>query len=954
LNASAKLVSVPNVRRRYPAPPLRLILTTVPLVLALVALDFAGWNSAGWNSAGSYFAGSCQARCAWAEEPSTETTARPAEPLQTFHFLTDEEIARWQPAHDVGPLTGTTRGLQIAITGSDPFIIGPPRDYPPDQPLIVKLRVHCDAAGWGQLFYFTQHATEKNSVRFPIPRGVNQDVAVYLPPLGKNYRLRFDPPENAPQFFLERIECARRLQLTAPSWDAPQPPAPLDSSLTLTCDQLALIPTTAGEADDWILQFRSRDIARHHNRLRFGYLSAHSRDSVVWFAGERSATSRWRKVGTALESSWTARDPDGATWQLTRSFTPDGGNAIDVQIKLSVDRPREIVFSPLLMLLSHDQLPGTIKRQAILAGVEYLDAEPSSSTADVEGPGALRRVPYGDKLTFPLMALQRDRHYISVIWRPGADVAPWFDSPDRIFGSSRDVLGLIAPGATRAHRVDGEWLPVQPLGLNPQRPLTARATILAGDGRSVVPAVQQYVERQRWPDLPTAISRDQYVQQAAAGWLETGLHEDGLFRHAIGNGFPLQPAADAVWMTAWLARQTTDRALREQLQVASRRGLERVAAGSEYQAAVGHLLTPVIGLVSDRTPATIEQARQAARGALGRFDADLIARYQPPTKGLDFSRTQPSREANGLAAHAVAQLLQAAIYCGDRELIAAGIERLRKLDRYDDSVPRGAQTWEVPLHTPDILAAAHLVQAYTWGYEWTGEKTFLDRARYWAWTGVPFVYLQQPYPGEVGTYSTISVLGATHWEAPLWIGLPVQWCGLVYADRITRLARHDPEGPWDRLAHGITLSAMHQCYPINHPRRGLLPDSFQLELQLRNAADINPGTLQPLAMRYLTGIPAYDLRVGRRCGLTVQAAGLIRELVERDEQTAEIVIRGWSAEPSVVMIHGLPYAPRLLLDGESPRHPVRFLAESGTLLVTLPAAVERDQRLHLSWGRSPQ
>ena len=36
--------------------------------------------------------------------------------------------------------------------------------------------------------------------------------------------------------------------------------------------------------------------------------------------------------------------------------------------------------------------------------------------------------------------------------------------------------------------------------------------------------------------------------------------------------------------------------------------------------------------------------------------------------------------------------------------------------------------------------------------------------------------------------------------APLWIGLPVQWCGLVYGDAIRGFARHDPSGPWIELA----------------------------------------------------------------------------------------------------------------------------------------------------------
>jgi len=93
-------------------------------------------------------------------------------------------------------------------------------------------------------------------------------------------------------------------------------------------------------------------------------------------------------------------------------------------------------------------------------------------------------------------------------------------------------------------------------------------------------------------------------------------------------------------------------------------------------------------------------------------------------------------------------------------------------------VPRGAQTWEVPLHTPDILASAHLVRCYLYAYQLTGDADLLEQARYWAWTGVPFVYLEQPVPGDVGLYATIPVFGATQWVAS-WLGKPVQWCGLV-------------------------------------------------------------------------------------------------------------------------------------------------------------------------------
>ena len=101
-------------------------------------------------------------------------------------------------------------------------------------------------------------------------------------------------------------------------------------------------------------------------------------------------------------------------------------------------------------------------------------------------------------------------------------------------------------------------------------------------------------------------------------------------------------------------------------------------------------------------------------------------------------------------------------------------ELTRAMDKFKDSVPRGAQTWECPLHIPDVLASAKLVRAYTLGYELTGDKDLLDSARYWAWTGVPFVYLDNPTDQPIGAYASTSVFGATQWVAPVWMGQPVQ------------------------------------------------------------------------------------------------------------------------------------------------------------------------------------
>jgi hypothetical protein len=138
-----------------------------------------------------------------------------------------------------------------------------------------------------------------------------------------------------------------------------------------------------------------------------------------------------------------------------------------------------------------------------------------------------------------------------------------------------------------------------------------------------------------------------------------------------------------------------------------------------------------------------------------------------------------------------------------------------------------------------------LVWAYVRGYELTGDEAYLKDARKWALSGVPFVYLWQQYP--IMLYATPPVYGATNWRAPLWIGLPVQWVGGVYAYALTLLAPHDDTLDWNHLARGILIAGEQMQFPDGE-YRGLLPDAFQLSEQQRLPARINPCALVSLRM----------------------------------------------------------------------------------------------------------
>jgi hypothetical protein len=293
----------------------------------------------------------------------------------------------------------------------------------------------------------------------------------------------------------------------------------------------------------------------------------------------------------------------------------------------------------------------------------------------------------------------------------------------------------------------------------------------------------------------------------------------------------------------------------------------------------------------------------------------------------------------------VQDLLEAAAFSGDRDLIAAALERLRAMKKFHNGVPRGAQTWECPLHIPDILASAQMCRAYTLGYELSGDSAFLEEARYWAWTGVPFVYLVNPTSEPVGPYATIAVFGATQWKAPVWLGLPVQWCGLVYSDALYRLVRDDPAGPWKRLADGIAASGIQQSWPSSDSAmQGLLPDSFVLRGQHRNGPAINPGTLLPSALRFFGQPQLYDFWCFRKNGLRVHAPGSLTSAKEKNGRIS-FQVESWVNHPYYILINGITNKPRLRINGKATdcSAPQEFQEKEGRLILK----VEGNPRVEL-------
>ena len=146
-----------------------------------------------------------------------------------------------------------------------------------------------------------------------------------------------------------------------------------------------------------------------------------------------------------------------------------------------------------------------------------------------------------------------------------------------------------------------------------------------------------------------------------------------------------------------------------------------------------------------------------------------------------------------------------------------------------------------------------------------------------------------------------------------------------------------PNGPWIKLADGITASAIQQCWTETDPERmGLLPDFFLLRPQQKDGPAINPGTVQPAAVHYY-GLPAiYDFHSFRRHQVLVHAPGAIEE-AEETAKGIEFTVNSWSPSAASVLVTGLTQQPSIRLNGKDASNDQGqiYNAKNGTLILQI-------------------
>ena len=764
--------------------------------------------------------------CGAAADARIDPVPRPilTESLKLWTF--DEGDEGWRAEHDCGASADAGR-LRVRSDGDDPYLHCPV-DLPGGE-LLLRIKARSQTGGGGEIFWTSTAAprrSPKQAARFELVHdGRWREYAVRLSVPGNLTDLRLDPGAAPGTFEIESIELLRA---------EPHP---------ITIEQIEVLPD------------RIKYAVRNH---RAGPLKFSIGDKTNTVDGGatlqmehplaanhplEAATIALRCDGlppvsrtlfvhhSNRETDWIERPVDGGTIRVARDGSlariESGGRLAALlgpivlcggkvpELKLVDDGPviRFRGKGVTLSITTADEglsvaiiaerscegpvvrvpggiLPGGIE-QGLFAGVEYLGRhERSSSKLDVETDEHIRFAPDPMKVTMPLMAVRTDRATVAVTW---ADMSlqPVFAVPNFFDCTDDSRMSLRGKRIDATVRIDRG---------------TLEEAILWTVGRRGLPP----------PPEPPRTRKEQW--QLCLDALNGPLRNEDGWGHCVEERWQRRPF-DAMPSTIWRISGEVPE-------------VPRLVPGGS------HVPNGSIWFVTGRAAAWLDYQRQQVKRHLDRQRPDGSFRYDGKYARGHFEDT-----ASGFCATPAARLLEHAWATGDRAALEGGVRTLEFMKRF--RTPRGAQTWEVPLHTPDLLASAYLTWAYVRGWELTGNEEYLHLARKWATTGIPFVYLWSCRPMML--YATTPVLGATNWVAPNWIGMPVQWVGYVYAFALVKLAPHDDSFDWNRLARGILISAEQQQYPDGE-YRGCLPDAIELDTQRRRPWTINPCSMVSLRL----------------------------------------------------------------------------------------------------------
>jgi len=474
------------------------------------------------------------------------------------------------------------------------------------------------------------------------------------------------------------------------------------------------------------------------------------------------------------------------------------------------------------------------REEAVFPGLEWLvDDEVSSDSIDIaEGhPDRTRYVVHPQWVTIPAVSAQSRCGTVGLLWdmhqkwdRRRDRPSVVFASPDRFENQRSHLMGLfvptvpdfVAPNTRTAQK---------PYPLEAGGPIALRAWMFVdGSSRDPLAVIDQWIQRFGLPK-PAPLPRKTYPQEiefSMQGYLKSLWESEKKEWWTTKGGGMLSAAKDRP--RSFIADLLVGEALSPNPDVRRqcRSRAEEVLAiiGGDPRIDAQRFPGPMELLVGNPNPPAALLSSREADGTW-RFDANQVG--VGPFVGADYHELGPDKAVEvGLCARKAYEVLRFARTTGDREAWRQMQPTLERMEGF--RVPRAAQVWEVPVHTPDILAAADAVDAYLEAYRFSRDPRWLRDAVVWARRGLPFIYLWDDPERPFLVGASIPVFGAS-WMQGSWFGRPVQWNGLRYAESLLKLADYDGSLPWRQLAETVIRSAIQQ-QDVGGENVALWPDNL--------------------------------------------------------------------------------------------------------------------------------
>jgi hypothetical protein len=629
-----------------------------------------------------------------------------------------------------------------------------------------------------------------------------------------------------------------------------------------------------------------------------------------------------------LEFTRSLDDGAGTRWDCRLSFALSNDDRVRIVYEAKPDKDGLLLHFQGPMLHVGEGTFGARKDDALFCGLEWLVGdEASSSNLDMHDPDYyVRFVPHPNKITVPLMAFSRDNAALALYWDclqrwDGAHDRPAavFASPNFIERQKNNLMGLFLPSVPGWVSSNTLEAAAAPYPFKRQAPLRLEAWLAA-----VTPARQSIACLPRWFETfgvpePAPIPRGNYVKElefSTRAFLESlWVEKERQWWTSKGAGDLLSTKGRPphfAFQLRMAALMTQDARLRQECN--NRAALAEKLGGFSPQ-------WDDLGFAwADPVPQLAGLGQTAVR-LLDSMEPDGSWRFRTRVetsgvfKGMDYSLLGPDRAAEvGTCARNLYEVLRFARLTGDAGVFKTAEKPLTFIEQF--SVPRAAQVWECPVHSPDILAAADVVEAELEAYRCSGEVRYLNEAVRWAWTGLPFVYVWNPPGKPVLRYASIAIFGGS-WYGDSWIGQPVQWNGLRYAYALLKLADYDHSFPWRRIAEGLTISALYQ-QDTEGPNVALWPDNFSALDWSKCPWVFEPGLISKNIYKLLgRDIEPATTIVGtgdQRLCITTRAQ--VSETIWKDG-VLSFRARFPEGESSCVVMASVEKPGRVLLDGSS-------------------------------------